>query len=162
MTPIIRTRPVHEDDAPFLRTLFNSVEEERLGFGSFGNHEKSRLLNTEYRAFQAHYQDVDLEKDDVILTCDDTPVGRMIVLQNSEEIRLAELMLIPELRGKGLGTALIQGLQAESQMSNRPLRVLVFKLNAAIRLYKRLGFYKIEENPTHELLEWTVRLQGSR
>jgi ribosomal protein S18 acetylase RimI-like enzyme len=154
MKVIVSTRPARADDEPFLRRLFAITEQERLSLESLSAEESKRLLRFEFGAHENHYATLPYEKTDTLLIVNDQPVGRLIVWQNPDEIRLADLALLPEVRNRGLGTALIQSLQAAAQSSGRPLRLVVGKQNRVLSLYRRMTFVKREETLTHLLLEW--------
>jgi ribosomal protein S18 acetylase RimI-like enzyme len=96
--------------------------------------------------------------DDRIVLLNNECIGRMILLQTREEIRLADLAILPQYRQRGIGTALIGQLQTESLMSNRPVRLHVARFDRASRLYQRLGFYKIDvEGPYPFRMDQTIR-----
>ncbi|HEX5716519.1 MAG TPA: GNAT family N-acetyltransferase, partial [Thermoanaerobaculia bacterium] len=70
------------------------------------------------------------------------------------EIRLIDISLTPELRGKGVGSALLRELMAEAEAAGKPLTIHVEKYNPAMRLYLRLGFKSIEDRGPYDLMEW--------
>ena len=87
---------------------------------------------------------------------DGEPVGRMIILQNGKEIRIADLAIDAAHRRKGIATAAIQGNIGEAIQSKRALRLHVAKFGDedAARLYTRLGFVPIEDRGSHWFMEW--------
>ena len=59
------------------------------------------------------------------------------------QIELDDLYILPEYRGRGIGTSVLERCISETQT---PLFLYVFKRNqGAIRLYRRMGFYVSEE-----------------
>lgn len=62
---------------------------------------------------------------------------------------VAELCLLPEARGQGVGTRLLERAKADALRRDLPAVTLrVFKNNAgAVRLYERFGFTKMAELP---------------
>jgi ribosomal protein S18 acetylase RimI-like enzyme len=78
------------------------------------------------------------------------PVGRLWVWRAEGAIHLVDLIVAPERRGRGIGTALIRGLLA----AGGPVRLSVAVANApARRLYERLGFRVTQRGETHLHLE---------
>ncbi len=76
--------------------------------------------------------------------------GREIGFVRSEEregiVVLAQVFVIPEYRGQGVGSALVRAILA----SGLPVKLRVMKSNTgARRLYERLGFRVVEESATH-------------
>ena len=56
-------------------------------------------------------------------------------------------------RGRGIGTSLLEGLIAESEESDRKLSIHVESNNPARSLYERLGFAPVGENGVYLLME---------
>ena len=89
--------------------------------------------NYEERRFRGHFQP---DKTRVILS-DDRVIGFLGVREEDGALYIAQMYLIPEYQGQGIGTALMRELLAEG----RPVVLKVTKLNTgARRLYERLGF----------------------
>ena len=87
----------------------------------------------EERRFRGHFHP---DKTRVILS-DDRMIGFLGVREEVDALYVAQMYLIPEYRGRGIGTALVRELLAEV----RPVVLKVTKLNTgARRLYERLGF----------------------
>jgi ribosomal protein S18 acetylase RimI-like enzyme len=82
-------------------------------------------------------------------------VGRLIVVRTDEQIRLADIALLPEYRRAGIGTSLIKDLMVEAQKADKPVRLQVETLNPQAKLlYERLGFIKTGETSTHFQMEY--------
>jgi GNAT superfamily N-acetyltransferase len=61
--------------------------------------------------------------------------------------------LLPEFQRRGIGTALIQRIISEAHARGRPVRLQVFTMNPARRLYERLGFLLTGATRTHLQME---------
>jgi GNAT superfamily N-acetyltransferase len=69
------------------------------------------------------------------------PIGKLTVSVNPQRVHLVDIALSPEVRGLGVGTVVLQALQALAQAQNTPLCLSVSTHNPqAKRLYLRLGF----------------------
>ena len=88
------------------------------------------------------------------------PIGRLIVNRAPDEYRLVDIALLPEQRGAGLGTTLIQRLLREAAAAGKPVRLSVLKGHRAARLYQRLGFKQIGQAEVHDELEWVAAPGG--
>jgi ribosomal protein S18 acetylase RimI-like enzyme len=63
-------------------------------------------------------------------------------------------MILADHRGKGIGSAIIQDLLAESDRARKPLRLTVRVGNyGAIRLYERFGFQRLGGDEVNHLME---------
>jgi ribosomal protein S18 acetylase RimI-like enzyme len=86
-----------------------------------------------------------------------TPVGYVWMFRNAAEHRIADLAFIPEVRGQGLGSALVKRIAAEAFAAGLPLRASVAKSNeGSLRFNLRLGYVVTDESPTHWAIEWRV------
>ena len=81
-------------------------------------------------------------------------IGRIYLDRREEELRLIDIALVPEARGRGIGTALLGELLEESRQASLPTRIHVEKNNPAMSLYLRLGFAAIEDQGVYDLMEW--------
>ena len=87
----------------------------------------------EERRFRGHFHP---DKTRVVLS-DDRVIGFLGVREEDDALYVAQVYLVPEHRGRGIGTALMRDLLAQG----RPVVLKVTKLNTgARRLYERLGF----------------------
>ena len=68
---------------------------------------------------------------------------------------VVEIHLLPEYRGKGIGSDILRHLQKVCIAQDRKIRIGCFKLNyRAKHLYQNLGFIQTEETDTHYILEY--------
>ena len=83
---------------------------------------------------------------------DSKPVGRLRVVRD-EEIYIGGMQILPEYRGQGIGTDLLQSLIEESEKTLKPIRLEVFHTNhVALELYKKVGFKVVEENDQQKVM----------
>ena len=85
---------------------------------------------------------------------DDKPVGRLYVDRREREIRILDITLLPEYRGAGLGTPLIQELLTEAEAAGKTLTIYVEFFGRSRRLFERLGFTPIEGDGYNALMAW--------
>lgn len=72
---------------------------------------------------------------------------------------VAEIHLLPEYRGKGIGSDILRDLQKVCAAKDRKIRIGCFKENhRAKHLYQKLGFRQTEETDTHFILEYSKEL----
>lgn len=156
MSQILTLRPVRADDDPFLSRLFYQAQLETLKHANLNDSERDQLIALVYAGFKRHYSMVAAALDDRLVLLDEASVGRIIIIQSGSEIRLADLLILAQYRNRGIGSALIGQLQTESIISKRPLRLRVAKHSPSVRLYRRLGFYLLEDAGVQWSLEWTA------
>jgi ribosomal protein S18 acetylase RimI-like enzyme len=89
---------------------------------------------------------------DVILVAGE-PAGRLYVHRGRSEIRIVDIALLPEHRGNGIGTRLLEELLAEGDAGGKSVTIHVERMNPALRLYERLGFSVAEDKGVYLFLE---------
>jgi ribosomal protein S18 acetylase RimI-like enzyme len=92
-----------------------------------------------------------------VVVIDGRDVGAVAVERRAGELFLADIEVLPEWRGRGLGTAIVGAVVAEARRRGLPAALQVLKVNPARRLYERLGFRVVGETPTHYLMRTAGR-----
>lgn len=75
-----------------------------------------------------------------LVLVDGEAVGVLKIEVNGGFVYLAEIGLMPERQGQGLGTQIIQDVLAAADREGLAVELQVFSINPACRLYERLGF----------------------
>lgn len=82
-------------------------------------------------------------------------VGYVQFCNDGKGIYVQNIALITNYQRKGIGTRLIEQLQAKAAANGVPLELGVFRTNApAQRFYERLGFKKTCDTDTHIQMSW--------
>jgi ribosomal protein S18 acetylase RimI-like enzyme len=90
-----------------------------------------------------------------VIMVDGQPGGRLDVSRSRLDFFLGLIEILPELQGRGLGSAVVRDLQEEARTKRVPIRLQVIKANEqAVRLYERLDFKRAGETKTHHLMLW--------
>src|SRR5215472_6852228 len=147
-------RPAVPDDEAFLYELYCSTRAHEIAAFGWDRAQQDAFLQLQFRGLQRHYQVQQLDVDFRIILQDGRPIGQLIVMRSATEIRLADIALLPEYRGSGIGSRLIGDLFTEARGSGRPLTLHVEKTSRAVALYERLGFQRIDETGFHYKMEW--------
>jgi len=153
-TARIALRPVQPDDEPFLFELYSSTRREEIAALGWDSAQADMFLRLQFRGQQRHYQTQAFEVDYRIITFEGESIGQLIVIRSPREIRLADISLLPERRGGGIGASLIRDLFVEAREKKLPVTLHVEKTNRAAHLYERLGFKTVGDTGTHLKMEW--------
>ncbi|MDQ3813727.1 MAG: GNAT family N-acetyltransferase, partial [Armatimonadota bacterium] len=154
---VISFRPVGPEDEGFLREVYASTRADELALVPWDAAQKEAFVRLQFAAQTEHYAKYYPTATHDIILFDDRPVGRLYVARLDEEIRIIDIVLLPQYRNAGIGTPIIQGLMAEAARAGKPLRIYVEMFNPSLRLFQRLGFSSIssvEEAGYRFLLEW--------
>jgi ribosomal protein S18 acetylase RimI-like enzyme len=83
------------------------------------------------------------------------PIGRIVVDRPGDVVYIVDQAIVPELRNKGLGTAIMRGLMEEARAAGVAVRLMASQNDPAMRLYARLGFAVTDTaTPMYTTLEW--------
>ena len=81
-----------------------------------------------------------------IVKLDGTYAGMVQVLEEKESVEIAEIQILPEFQGKGIGTQVLSDIVEGAHSNRRPATLSVGKKNGrAIALYRSLGFVVVKE-----------------
>lgn len=95
-----------------------------------------------------------------IIIVDERDAGRVTLNETPELIYIAQINLLPEFQGKGIGSAVIESIKADAARARKAVELRVLKTNpGARRLYERLGFAVFDESDTHFWMRWRSNLR---
>ncbi len=147
-------RPAVPGDREFLFRTYASSRAEELAIVPWTEDEKEAFLRQQFDAQDRHYRAHHPAADRLVILDRGEPVGRLYVERAADELRVMDIALLPEHRGRGRGRQLIEALQAEAAAAGIPITLHVEAHNPAQRLYARLGFRLVREDGIYQLLEW--------
>jgi ribosomal protein S18 acetylase RimI-like enzyme len=150
----IELRPAVAADIPFMSGLFASIREEELGLVGWDGEQKGALLAMQYEAQSRAYREGYPDSGHQIVLCEGRPIGRIFVDRGREAFRIVDIALLRAYRNRGIGGALVRGVQDEAARAGVPVRLSVQQANPAQRLYRRLGFSPVADRGLHEEWEW--------
>lgn len=134
------------DDAPFVERLFASVRGAELEAAGWPEEVRRTFLASQSALQSRYYAEAYPGADFAIVVHDGTPVGRLYLYRKAGDLRVVDVSLLPEWRGGGLGTALLEAVRAEAAAEGGTVSLHVDMMNPAQNLYRRLGFV---ETGTH-------------
>lgn len=153
-TMTIVLRPATEADRAFLLRVYASTREEELRAVPWDPRVKEAFVAQQFNAQHDHYRSSYAGASWDVIEAEGRPAGRLYVARWPEEIRVIDIALLPEARGRGVGTMLLRGLLDEAGASGRKVSIHVERANPARRLYERLGFHVAADRGIYELMEW--------
>lgn len=147
-------RAVQDGDAERLLAIYASTRAEELAQVAWDGAQKDAFVRMQFEAQRKFYESEYPGAEFQIILVTGEPAGRLYVHRREREIRIMDIALLPEFRGRGIGTRILENLLAESARTTRPVTIHVESFNPAQRLYERLGFKRIGSNGVYHLLEW--------
>jgi ribosomal protein S18 acetylase RimI-like enzyme len=152
----VALRPIRDADAPFLFRVYAGTRAEELALVPWSDEQKAAFVAQQFAAQTAHYaQHYAGMSADVVLV-DDVPAGRLLVSRWADEIRIVDISMLPELRGRGAGSVLLRRLLEEAAAAGKRVSIHVERQNRALGLYERLGFRRVDEehDAIYVRMEW--------
>ena len=115
--------------------------------------QKDEFLEMQFNAQHQYYQDEFQQASFELILLNANPIGRLYLDKRQDEYRIVDIALIPEMRNKGLGTRILNQIIREAHSMKLPVKIHVEYNNPALKLYKKLGFEKLEETGVYYLME---------
>ena len=147
-------RPARADDEPFQLRVYASTREEELAPVPWSAEQKAAFVAQQFAAQSDHYARHYAGMSADVILVDGVPAGRLLVARWDAEIRIVDIAILPEFRGRGAGEVLLRGLMAEADAAGKPVSIHVEHTNRALGLYRRLGFRPVGEHGPYLRMQW--------
>ena len=113
-----------------------------------------RQFGTWDEALQDGFFDAEWERQPhEIVVVDGELAGYIAVDDFDDHTFVHNVVLDPDVQGRGIGTALLTEVIDAARARGVPVRLQVLHANRAAHLYRRLGFVEIGRTPTNLVLE---------
>jgi ribosomal protein S18 acetylase RimI-like enzyme len=139
-------------DAELLFGVYASTRAEELAVVPWTDAQREAFLRMQFDAQDRYWREQYPAAAFDVIVVDGAPAGRLYVDRMADEIRIVDIALLPEHRGKGVGTLLIGHVLDEGSATGRPVTIHVERGNRARGLYERLGFSQIGTTGVYDLL----------
>jgi len=148
-------RDVTAEDRDFLRQVYATTRADELAMVPWSPEQKEAFVDFQFNAQDVFYRERFPGAQFSVITEDGNPVGRIYILRDPDEIRMLDITVLPEHRGKGIGTFLTRELMAEGERDGKSVQIYVESFNRSRTLFERLGFVPVREEGVNLLFEWT-------
>ena len=152
----VELRPFSTENQDFLFQLYASTRMHEIGAFGWSPPQQEAFLRMQFNVQQRWYEQAYPQADHQIIFSEQRPIGRIMVAQEADSIRLVDIALLPEYRGQGIGAQLISDLTKKAAETRQDVRLSVLRTNPAIHLYERLGFVKTGEDQMYLQMERSI------
>jgi ribosomal protein S18 acetylase RimI-like enzyme len=149
----ISFRPFSDDDLPFVAELYASTRREEVAQTGWPAELQEAFLRQQHEAQHSHYSLHHGDAEWLIVERGGAPIGRLYLRDGPERFHVVDISLLPEIRGQGIGGAILRDVLGAAHAAGKGVSIRVEKFNPARRLYDRLGFEVIADEGTYDLLE---------
>ncbi|HYL76328.1 MAG TPA: GNAT family N-acetyltransferase [Bryobacteraceae bacterium] len=153
----ISLRPATAGDDEFLLHIYASTRHDEMASWGWDLAQQTGFLRMQFDVRHRGYLAAYPAAETSVVSAGGIPCGSLIVSRGRGEIRLVDIALLSEFRGRGIGAHLLGMLLAEAARSQASLRLSVLRSNPAVHLYERLGFIATGGDEMYAEMEWTSR-----
>jgi len=151
---MIELRDEQSSDEPLLFELYASTREAELALTNWDQPTRQAFLNMQFRAMRQGYRSMFPQGQFSIILVDGAAVGRIVIDRPPQEVHVADIVLLPSERGRGIGGRVMKDLMAEAAGAGKPVTLQVLKQSRAIAFYQRLGFVTTGGTEVYDRMEW--------
>lgn len=157
----LKLRAEADLDIPFLQELYASTRADELSVTDWTETQKHSFTDSQFDLQRRHYRTYYPDTEWGVLEARGKPVGRLYLQRRITTFLVIDIALLPEWRGRGLGTALMEWICTLASTAGKSVTVTVEKFNRAQTLYRRLGFREISEGSVYWEMEWSGESNGA-
>lgn len=154
MKHVLSLTPVSDVHMPFLLQVYASMREEEMRLTGWHERQVADFLNMQFNLQHQHYVKYYPNAQMDVILVNGQPAGRLYVERTSKEIRIMDICLLPDFRGRGIGYHYMRQLMDEGQEKSLIVSLHVEKNNPSKRFYDRLGFTIAEDRDVYWFMEW--------
>jgi ribosomal protein S18 acetylase RimI-like enzyme len=154
--PAVALRPATAADEPFLCRLFAESRADELAPLGWDAAAIAAFVQQQHRVQATAYQQAHPDASSNLVLLDGEPIGRLYVDRTADAIHVIDVTLLGAYRSRGIGTELLQGLQAEAGDRGVPVTLQALRGGRALSLYRRLGFVVTGGDEVYASLRWQL------
>ncbi len=152
---VLHLRPERPEDRDFRFDLFCKSRLPEWDLVPLDPAVRYRLMQMQFEAQTTSYAAQFPHARFDIIELQGQPIGRIVVDRPGDQIHIVDQAIVPELRSRGAGSAIMRALMDEAAAADLPVRLTVADSNdPSRRLYLRLGFRHIDEAAMYMKMEW--------
>lgn len=146
----VGARPVCDDDLGFLYALYVSTRLDELAALDWCADQKAAFLHQQFQAQHQYYVEHYPDALRLLLLLEGQPIGRLYWWSGEATANLIDVSLLPAVRGRGIGQALMTLLTAQADRAGQAVVLHVEPHNPAHRLYRRHGFATVAQSGVYD------------
>ena len=150
----LSVKAANTNDDPFMAQLFYSTKTLFYELG-LPSEVVEIMLEQQYRLQQASYREQYPNANTYILFYHQQAVGKVMLDISEYRIHLVDFIIIPSMRGRGFGSAILAAIKQEAMKRHLPIGLSVERENTqAKKLYLQHGFKLESYSGAYESMLW--------
>lgn len=146
----VTLRPERDEDRPLLEELFADSRSAELAH--LPGPARAEFVRLQVTVRESGWRSERPAAEHLVVELGGRPVGRLLVDRSPEVVHVVDVALLPDCRGRGIGTELLRPVLADADATGRRCELTVDHGNPAGRLYERLGFVEVARDPVRARL----------
>jgi RimJ/RimL family protein N-acetyltransferase len=160
---LLHRRPERDEDIDFRFRLFCQSRPPEFALLALAPAAMEQLMRFQFQAQTVSYRSEFPTARFDIIELGERPIGRIVVDRSDTRLLIVDQVVVPELRNRGIGTAVMRSIMEDATTAALPVRLHVASSNdPSLRLYLRLGFVPLDATPMYMELEWRPDATQSR
>ena len=153
--PQVRLRAATATDELLLFAIYAASRAEELALVPWADEQKAAFVRQQHQAQSSSYRARHPDAEFLVIELHDgRAIGRLYRARvGTDEVRLLDIALLPEWRGRGIGSMLLGEMVATANASGDMVSLHVEAWNPAVHFYERLGFVEAGRNDVHIRME---------
>lgn len=133
-------RVIKEKDSEFLKKVYISSRINEMAMSGWPELEIENFLESQFRMQHKQYMERYPKGSFDIIKYNGHEVGRVYVDYGRDEIRILDIIILPEFQRKGIGGHIIEQIIEEAEQKGIPVTLHVEHTNPIRSYYERIGF----------------------
>lgn len=142
--PTITLRSIADKDMEFLYRLYASTRLAEMATTGWDESRVEAFLRMQFSLQHTQYMRNNPGATFDVVLIDGLPAGRLYAERKEDRIRIIDISLLPEFRGRGIGGRIMRELAGEADAQGLVMSLHVEINNPAREFYKALGFMEKE------------------
>ncbi len=154
----IQLKPATFEDEDFLYHVYRTTREQEMAMVPWTEEQREAFLRMQFSAQQNDYSKRFPDAKQTIIVVDEVSIGRLHVVETEDKFKILDITVLPDHRAKGVGSSILNDIQAHAQRSGTHVSIYVETFNPSLSFFEKRGFERIENAGIYWLLEWRAKL----
>lgn len=158
----VTLRDATAEDQQFLLRVYATTRAAELELTPWTADQRHAFVQMQFEAQLRHYSSFYSASIQQVILSDREPVGRLYLNRTADEIQILDVTVLPDHRGRGIGSAVIEGVLEEARLKGWNARIYVDSGTPYVGFFERRGFCAMADDGVNTLMMWRTHDDSSR